>query len=203
MWSVRLSLALLRNYEFRKERLRIHTDVTLTNLYDVLAKLRSEEPLTDREREIHDRGLVGVLRRLHDELDAAVFAAYDWPAGLGDDELLTRLVALNRERTEDEWRGKIRWLRPEFQVGFRAAPAQREMEVAKSVAADIRQAWPRELAEQFKAVRTALASQRAPAAPEQVAAHFVRARRDRVAEVLATLVSLGQAREAAPGRYAP
>jgi ribosomal protein L29 len=189
--------------EFRKEQLRIHTDVTLTNLYDVLAKLRSEEPLTDREREIHDRGLVGVLRRLHDELDAAVFAAYDWPAGLGDDELLTRLVALNRERTEDEWRGKIRWLRPEFQVGFRAAPAQREMEVAKSVAADIRQAWPRELAEQFKAVRTALASQRAPAAPEQVAAHFVRARRDRVAEVLATLVSLGQAREAAPGRYAP
>ena len=32
-------------------------------------------------------------------------------------------------------------------------------------------------------------------APEQVAAHFVPARRDRVAEVLATLVSLGQARD--------
>ena len=32
---------------------------------------------------------------------------------------------------------------------------------------------------------------------------FVRARRDRVAAVLQTLVSLGQARETAPGRYAP
>jgi hypothetical protein len=187
----------------RKERLREHPDLTLTKLYNVLAKLRSGEPLTERERDIHDRGVVGVMRRLHDELDASVFAAYGWPADLSDDELLSRLVALNRERAEEEWRGRIRWLRSDFQAGIRAAPAQREIEIAESVAADIRQAWPRELAEQFKAVRTALASQREPAAPEQVAAHFVRARRDRVAEVLATLVSLGQAREAAPGRYAP
>jgi hypothetical protein len=52
-------------------------------------------------------------------------------------------------------------------------------------------------------VRAALVAQSEPAGPEQVASHFVRARRDRVAEVLATLVSLGQARETAPGRYAP
>ncbi len=187
----------------RKERLGQYPDLTLTALYNVLAKLRRGEPLTDREHDIHDRGLVGVLRRLHDELDAAVFAAYGWPADLSDDELLSRLVALNRARAEEEWRGKIRWLRPEFQAGIRATPAQREIEIAESVAADIRQAWPRELAEQFKAVRAALVAQNAPAAPEQVASQFVRARRDRVAEVLATLVSLGQARETAPGRYAP
>lgn len=35
----------------RKERLRLHPDLTLTGLYNVLAKLRSGEPLTDAERE--------------------------------------------------------------------------------------------------------------------------------------------------------
>ncbi|HEX6441821.1 MAG TPA: class I SAM-dependent DNA methyltransferase, partial [Stellaceae bacterium] len=187
----------------RKERLRLHPDLTLTKLYNVLTKLRAAEPLTDREREVHDRGLVAVLQQLHDDLDRAVFAAYGWPADLSDDELLSRLVALNRERAEEEWRGRIRWLRPEFQAGIRAAPAQREIEIAQTVAAEIRRAWPRELPEQFKAVRAALVAQTGPAAPEQVASHFVRARRDRVAEVLETLVSLGQARETAPGRYAP
>jgi hypothetical protein len=178
-------------------------DLTLTALYNVLAKLRGGEPLTERERDVHDRGLVGVLRRLHDELDRVVFAAYGWPADLSGDELLSRLVALNRERREEEWRGRTRWLRPELQTGIRAAPSQREIEIAEAVATQLRQAWPRELAEQFKVVRDALVAQTEPAAPEQVAAQFVRARRDRVAEVLATLVSLGQARETSPGRYAP
>jgi hypothetical protein len=184
----------------RKERLRLHPDLTLTGLYNVLAKLRSGELLTEVERGIHDRGLVGVLRRLHDDLDHAVFAAYGWPGGLSDDDVLARLVALNHERAEEEFRGKIRWLRPEFQAGIAAAPVQREMEVAPAVAA-ARQSWPRELPDQFKAVRDALASEGAPAAAEQVASRFVRARRDRVAEVLATLVSLGQARLVGPGRY--
>lgn len=34
----------------------------------------------------------------HKELDAAVAAAYGWPADLGDDEILSRLLALNHER---------------------------------------------------------------------------------------------------------
>ena len=54
--------------------------------------------LTAKEREIHEKGLVSVLRQLHDDLDAAVFAAYGWPATLTDEEILERLVALNRER---------------------------------------------------------------------------------------------------------
>jgi len=107
----------------RKERLRLHPDLTLTGLYNVSAKLRSGEPLTAAERGIHDRGLIGVLRRLHDDLDRAVLAAYGWPSDLGDDDLLSHLVALNRERAEEEWRGKIRWLRPEFQAGTAAAPS--------------------------------------------------------------------------------
>ncbi|MEW6488002.1 MAG: hypothetical protein AB1578_08810 [Thermodesulfobacteriota bacterium] len=84
-------------------------------MYNVLAKLRSGEPLTSAERTIHEQGLVSVLRELHDELDAAVFEAYGWPATLADEEVLERLVALNAERAEEEKRGLVRWLRPEYQ----------------------------------------------------------------------------------------
>jgi hypothetical protein len=181
----------------RKERLRLHPEMTLTGLYNVLAKLRSGEDLTATERNIHDRGLVRVLQQLHDDLDHAVFAAYGWPADLGDDDLLARLVALNRERAEEEWRGTVRWLRPEFQTGIIVAPVQRELTVA-AAGADARTSWPRELPDQFKAVRAALTADSAPASVDRVAGNFVRAR---VAEVLQTLVSLGQARETAPGRY--
>ena len=178
----------------RKERQRLHPDLTLTALYNVLVKLRSGELLTTAERDIHDRGLVGILQRLHDDLDRAVLAAYGWPADIGDDDLLTRLVNLNRERAEEEWRGKIRWLRPEFQLNFPTAAEQRELVVAAETPVE-RQSWPRELPEQFKVVRAALAAQKAPARAEQVAAHFTRAPRDRVAEVLETLVSLGHGKQ--------
>jgi type II restriction/modification system DNA methylase subunit YeeA len=39
------------------------------------------------------------LANAHHELDAAVAAAYGWPADLSDDEVLRRLLALNRERS--------------------------------------------------------------------------------------------------------
>ncbi|HRX60693.1 MAG TPA: class I SAM-dependent DNA methyltransferase [Candidatus Competibacter sp.] len=39
------------------------------------------------------------LANVHRDLDAAVAAAYGWPADLGDDEILRRLLALNLERT--------------------------------------------------------------------------------------------------------
>jgi hypothetical protein len=34
----------------------------------------------------------------HKKLDAAVFAAYDWPHDMSDEEILSRLLALNLER---------------------------------------------------------------------------------------------------------
>ena len=34
----------------------------------------------------------------HKKLDAAVFAAYGWPADLSDEEILARLLALNLAR---------------------------------------------------------------------------------------------------------
>jgi hypothetical protein len=71
--------------------------------------------LSDKEKVIHEQGFVSVLRQLHDDLDAAVFDAYGWPATLTDNKILERLVALNAERAAEEATGLIRWLRPEFQ----------------------------------------------------------------------------------------
>ena len=42
----------------------------------MLEKLRSGEPLTAKEKQIHDQGLVTVLRQIHDELDAAVLGPH-------------------------------------------------------------------------------------------------------------------------------
>lgn len=76
--------------------------LTLTGIYIVPEKLRANEELNAEEKQIHDAGLVSVLRQLHDDLDAAVFAAYRWPPTLTDAEILERLVALNAERAKEE-----------------------------------------------------------------------------------------------------
>ena len=99
----------------RKRQQELHPKLTMTGMYNVLEKLRSGEALTKKEQEIHEQGLVSVLREIHDELDAAVAEAYGWPVDLSEEEILARLVALNHERAEAERRGIVRWLRPEFQ----------------------------------------------------------------------------------------
>jgi hypothetical protein len=123
--------------QHRARQLGQHCALRLTDVYNVLEKLRRGEALTAKEKVIHDQGLVSVLRELHDDLDRAVFAAYGWedlgerlvgkpgattpwpekPAeqAEAEEELLTRMVALNAERAAEEARGIVRWLRPEFQ----------------------------------------------------------------------------------------
>ena len=84
-------------------------------MYNVLEKLRSGEPLIAKEQTVHEHRLVPVLKQIPGDLDAAVCNAYGWPHDLSDEEILQRLVDLNRERAEEESRGLIRWLRPDFQ----------------------------------------------------------------------------------------
>ena len=48
-------------------------------MYNVLEKLRTGEALTQKEREVHEQGLVSVLAEIHDSLDEAVLDAYGWP----------------------------------------------------------------------------------------------------------------------------
>ena len=40
------------------------------------------------------------LANLHKQLDAAVFAAYGWPADIAADDMLERLLTLNLERAD-------------------------------------------------------------------------------------------------------
>ena len=53
-------------------------NLTLTGLYNVLEALKQGRSLTPKEKQIHTQGLVGVLKDLHDDLDAAVLPAYGW-----------------------------------------------------------------------------------------------------------------------------
>ncbi len=73
---------------------------TLTGLYNVLAALREGRALTAKEKAIHTQGLVGVLRELHDELDAAVLAAYGLPASA---------APLTLEQLAARFQGRGRW----------------------------------------------------------------------------------------------
>ncbi len=127
------------------------------------------------------------------------------PTDLSDEEILSRLVALNHDRAEEERRGVIRWLRPEFQnrEGIRQTTIATETEeavVAKPAKVE-KLPWPGTLSEQAAAVQGALVALAAPASEVELARQFHRANKQRIAELLETLASLGKARELDDGRY--
>jgi hypothetical protein len=188
----------------RKSRQALYLDLTMTGMYNVLEALRQGRKLTAKEKTIHEHGLVTMLRELHDELDTAVAEAYDWPADLADEEILSRLVALNAERVAEEKQGKIRWLRPEYQT--KSKEERKEIQAALDL--DIptesatkgktktksKTAWPTDLLEQTQTVRGVVKLlQEAGAAItlDAVAERFVRAPRARVKEILRVLEALG------------
>ncbi|OQX13238.1 MAG: SAM-dependent methyltransferase [Thiothrix lacustris] len=140
----------------RKRQQAAHPTLTLTNMYNVLEKLRSGEPLNAKEKLTHEQGLTSILQELHDNLDRAVFDAYGWSdlasqlvgkpgattplpdkpdaQAQAEEELLSRLVDLNTERALEEANGHIRWLRPDFQAPEKQASTplsqQEDLELA-------------------------------------------------------------------------
>lgn len=52
--------------------------------------------LTPKTKSINDQGENPELLKLHSELDVAAAGAYGWSASLTTDEILTRLLKLNR-----------------------------------------------------------------------------------------------------------
>ena len=187
----------------RKARQAEHPKLTLTGMYNVLEKLRAGQRIEGRDREVYDQGLIGILRDLHDQIDAAVAEAYGWPATLSDDEILQNLVTLNRTRAAEEARGQIRWLRPAYQnpAGHAAAATeQAEMDVGV-VLPTAKTPWPKTLPQQFAAVRAAL-DELGEATPEQIARHFARARATTVLPLLESLAALGHAQVTERGSYA-
>jgi hypothetical protein len=199
----------------RKCVLAEHPNLTLTGLYNVLEKERAGAALTPKENDIHQRGLVGVLRSLHDELDAEVLAAYGWDDQPDSATLLTRLVALNTQRSAEEAAGTVRWLRPEFQNPSHSRhsresgnPVQQSdlglsLEVGNDLDSRIRGyvgaaklPWPASLPEQVAAVARVLAASPIPLSEAAIAARFSGkgAWKKRLPPLLETLVALGRAR---------
>lgn len=187
----------------RKRQQAQYGDLTLTQMYNVLEKLRSGEVLSEVERRINEQGLVSLLLELHQVLDAAVFAAYGWDVSLSDGEILERLVALNSKRLEEEHNGVVRYLRPEFQNP--AQVRQTAMLEAEDEAAEVevgeKVAYPKGLGAQSLVIRTVLRNAKKPLSSLEVSGLFKGAKKTQVAELLELLASLGQIRGVDGGRY--
>ena len=65
---------------------------------EAAAAILKKRTLTNLYNERH-AGNVAWLDHAHRDLDAAVAAAYGWPADLTDEQILERLFRLNQERT--------------------------------------------------------------------------------------------------------
>ena len=194
----------------RKARQAAHPRLTLTQMYNVLEKFRaleaarSGETLEGPEKQIWQDGQIGRLKELHDEIDAAVAAAYGWPADLSDEEILARLVALNRERALEEAAGRVRWLRPDYQnpAGADVAATTRDADLSGDEAGARQMAeWPKTLPERIAAVRAAL-EEMGEASAKQIAGRYRGAGEKGVTPLLQSLAALGQAEALDDGRYA-
>ncbi|RPD51151.1 class I SAM-dependent DNA methyltransferase [Paracnuella aquatica] len=195
----------------RKRQQALHPTLTITDMYNVLEKLRTGEALNAKDKTVHEQGLVTVLKQLHDELDAAVAVAYGWPVTLSEEAILERLVALNKERAAEEARGLVRWLRPEYQnpQGLQQTDMGLETAAVEAVATSQElQEWPKNLAEQAQAVQRTIQQQEHPISAEQLLLFFKGstkgAKAQRVAQIdslLQTLNGLGLIRKTEKGQY--
>ncbi|GGJ65531.1 class I SAM-dependent DNA methyltransferase [Deinococcus aquiradiocola] len=193
--TIRAQAQLLDDH--RQTRLTLHPDIGMTDLYNVLEKLRKGETLSAKEQDIHDRGLVSTLRALHDELDARVADAYGWAPALPEQQLLGNLMALNEQRAAEERRDVVQWLRPEYQNPASINQVQEGLGLDVPVAAAAEQVptFPARLAEQSRVVRQLLRTTARPLTAQQVAKSFKGVGEGRAEELLETLVALGQARQ--------
>ncbi|MFD2569968.1 class I SAM-dependent DNA methyltransferase [Spirosoma soli] len=191
----------------RKRQQVAHATLTLTDLYNVVEKLKAGEALNPKEQTINQQGLASVVLSLHQQIDAAVADAYGWPHDLPESEILTRLVRLNHERAAEEAAGHIRYLRPEYQ-----APGQQQLGINLPSTAAVtantpvteasKQEWPKELAQQMQAVRDAVQQAGVPLSAKQVAAFFQRTKPEKVQPLLDTLAALALVRQTPEGAYA-
>jgi len=187
----------------RKRVLSDHPHLTLTGLYNVLERLKAgakPDDLDAKERRIFDDGLVLILKELHDKLDLAVAEAYGWPVDLAEEEVLARLVALNKERAKEEKRGLVRWLRPDYQIPRFGS----DKEKAEQLEADLGEAileavsgpkpgFPADERDQTVAIHHALLSAEGPLDALSIAQSFKQGRKclPAVEAVLAAFFRMG------------
>ena len=209
---------LAQELEILRNNVRAKTpELTLTNIYNVVEKVRHKKQLSQAEIEIHDKGLVSSLVYIHDKLDQKVFELYGWedlaqrlvcqPGATtplpdksdeqaeAEEELLMRLVELNHRRAEEEAQGHIRWLRPDYQS---PDVQQADIDLAevsdqvttKKKAATKKATWPKEMRDQINVLLEMLSI---PATAETMAENFKRKPLKHVSAVLEALETLGKA----------
>ena len=180
----------------RKRQQAQHPSLTLTDLYNVVEKLRAGQPLTAKEQTTHEHGLAAVVLSLHQQLDAAVDEAYGWPADLPDADILTRLLQLNYARQQEEAAGTVRYLRPAYQAPEQQAALALPTATAPTpLAAEVGpQPWPAELAQQMQAVRGIVQQASQPVNSAQVAARFRGSSPKKVQPLLDTLALMALVR---------
>jgi hypothetical protein len=175
----------------------------------VLEKLRAgvnPDALDANDRRIFDDGLVLILKELHERLDAAVADAYGWPADLSDEDILARLVALNKERAAEEARGLVRWLRPEYQIPKFGTPREKAEQIEADLGGEIvvekKPSFPADDIDQTAAVMRMLADSSGANSPAAIAARFRQGKRveKKVAAVLTSLARMGVIATAQSGR---
>jgi hypothetical protein len=192
----------------RKRQQALHPSLTLTDLYNVVEKLRAAQPLSAKDQTVNQQGLASVVLSLHQQLDNAVADAYAWPAPLPEAEILTRLVRLNHERAREEAGGHVRYLRPAYQgqgdkekgIG-NTGTSQPALALAVSPVPSSPIPFPTELAQQMQALRDALQQAAQPLSAAQVAAGFKRLKPEKVEPLLATLAALALVRQTPEGAY--
>jgi hypothetical protein len=191
----------------RKDALARGRQVTMTGMYNVVAKLRSGEALDEAEQKVHTLAACGVLRDLHDELDTLVAHAYGWSWPEDSAVILERLVALHEVRVEEERKGMVRWLRPDYQRARFGQPAEPAEALPLTpgapapavVAAADGRPWPRDAVGQIGALRQLVAA--GPLSAEEAAQRFTKAKPEIVARHLETLAILGELQRSEDGRY--
>lgn len=196
----------------RKSIIEQYPDATLTNLYNLLERVRSFDnpssdvadhvPLTESERDLYDRWQTGVLKTWHDDIDALVFSAYGWSADMSDEDILERLVELNIKRFAEERRGVVKWLRPEYQnpdnKALAEVKAQIEAEFAASADAG-KPPFPKETRDRARALLSIVP--REPEAVEGIARQFKNANKETVRSILDVLAAGGRIEATEDGRY--
>jgi len=191
----------------RTRVLEEHAFLTMTKLYNVRDKLLKGEPFDESDRAIHEAGSVGVIHELHQRIDRAVADAYGWPADLSEDDILTRLVALNAERAEEERNGLVRWIRPEYQAARfgegRSARKEAQIEADLDAPTTGNPSLPKDDRDLLAELRRTLRGIGRPAEANDIAIRFKEGRRAtrRVERGLQLLAAAGVARRSPQGWF--
>jgi hypothetical protein len=190
----------------RKRQQATHPTLTITDMYNVLEKLRKGETLSAKDKTIHEQGLVSILFQLHQELDVAVADAYGWLGNLSEEQILEKLVALNKERAGEEANGQIRWLRPEYQNPQGVQQTNLNIITSKATKAVSDQLeWPKVLADQAQALQRILQQIHQPASALDLNRQFkkpvTKLREEQIGQLLETFNALGVIRKTDEGKY--